>query len=206
MKTGRWRRFPEAVLADRTLAQVPGTAFGWAWPFAPAPPPLSLSRSGSRPCRFSPGVLREPTLFSSGSVRDPLAYMGYNGGTSLHGYGPRYYADGFFALFVLTARGFQVLGGLCVATKKSNALSAALFSALCLSAAIFLPYRLSLARDYNAVDDRVERRLREHNITRGLILLDEPSHLLWIRAARLLTADGKADLVFANKRNDNAPW
>ncbi len=197
--------YPEGLFwADRTLAQVPGMAFGWGWPFAAASPIVLALSLGFASVPFLAGrASRTDWLLLGVCALLPVAYMGFNGGTSLHGFGPRYYADGFFALFVLTARGFQVLAALGSPNGVLRALAAALFIALTASTAATLPQRLALHRGYNEIDDRIERALRTQGITRGLVLLTDPAYLKWIQASHLLPLGVQGDIVFAEKRRDN---
>lgn len=195
---------------DRTLAAMPPVAFGWGWPWIAAWfPILGLTFAFAFVPFLSGRANRYDWLLLGVVVVVPLSYIGYTGGTPMHGFGPRYYADVFCALFVLTARGFQALGKTPAPEHGTNPSSAArglailLFAVLTASTASSLVRRLELYRGYNNVDDRIERAITSAGVTHGLILLGEPAYLNWVRAARMLPVDLRARLVFAQDRGDN---
>lgn len=190
-------------IADHTLATVPGAVVGWGWPWVAGEAAVLALAFGFASVPFITGrATRTDWLLLGLFLIVPLAYMGFNGGTPLHGFGPRYYADVFFALFILIARGFAVLAAFGRPRGLTRALAAGLFFALCISTAIFLPSRLKLAGDYNDIDNRIDVLLAKAHVTRGLILLNDPVYLMWIRAGPRLSANPRADLVFAEQTPD----
>jgi hypothetical protein len=78
-----------------------------------------------------------------------------------------------------------------------------LFLALCGSAAVALPHRLSLYRGYNGIDDALERQVAEQRIERALILLPTHDWRGWAMAARLMKPDPEADLLFIQASTDD---
>jgi hypothetical protein len=70
-----------------------------------------------------------------------------------------------------------------------------------------MPSRLEPFRGYNMVDGGLERAMREQHVTRGLVMLPPGDWYDWGRAANLLPADPKAELTFAQRRDnsDTAP-
>jgi 4-amino-4-deoxy-L-arabinose transferase-like glycosyltransferase len=192
---------------DRNLALFSTLAFGWGWPwlgsswllltlpFALALVPFLTARAN----RFDWLLLGMFAIL-------PIAFVGYNYG-GLHGFGPRYYIDTLFALTLLIARGFHTLAKEDAAHGRSplpRIAAVLLFVAVTAGTATTLVRRLSLYRGYNWVDDRIEQKITAQSIKRGLILLEPPAYLNWVRAGRLLSPDLRANLVFAEKLDDNS--
>ncbi len=151
-----------------------------------------------------------------------LAYLGH-GRTGMHGFGPRFYYDVFFCLFLLTARGFACLSapGASSASiptlddgseaavppwpsmppgKRRNQspafiLTLVLFLSLTLSAASSLPFRLRDYTGYHWIFPILPDAVAAQNITRGVILLEPSSFQAWILAAPLMPGRLDADLV-----------
>ncbi len=193
---------------DRMLALMPALAFGWGWPTLSSCWPVAALTFGFAFVPFFSGrATRFDWLLLAVLFALPLAYLGFNAGTGLHAFGPRYYVDNLFALMLLTARGFQILAQSGRSIERSalpRLLALLLFLALTGSTAWNLRRRLERYHNYNDVDNRIERRLAEASLQRGLILLGPPTYLNWIRAARLLPTDLRAPLVFAEAREDNS--
>jgi hypothetical protein len=125
----------------------------------------------------------------------------------LHGFGPRYYFEAFFALYLLTARGFVELSR--VAAPRGRSRRAAAWSATVLfvvlngSALAALPSRLGLYRGYNRIDSRLVDAIADLDDERALIIFGDDNWRDWAMAAPMLSADPKADLAFAAAREDN---
>ena len=136
----------------------------------------------------------------------PAAYLLHES-HGAHGFGPRFYFEVFFCLYLLGARAFMVLAtigaGKRGAPTLAGATAAALFGILLLSSASVLPSRLDLYRGYNHVDTSLEEEIQRLGIERGLILFDSNQWQEWGRASRLLTAHLDADIVFAKAGSEN---
>ncbi|HJZ12256.1 MAG TPA: hypothetical protein VJ521_08905, partial [Acidobacteriota bacterium] len=109
----------------------------------------------------------------------------------------------FFCLFMLSARGVQVLGQL-MGTTISRVLAISLFAFLSLSAAAALPERLPLYKGYNDVNSDLEKAVKAEHVSRAVILLGNGNWRDWNSAAKLLAGDFEADLIFAWNANDNS--
>ena len=192
---------------DRMVGLMPAVAFGWGWPWLADWWPLLALTFAFVPVPFVLGrATRSDWLLLGILVVLPLFYMGFNAGTGLHGFGPRYFVDIFFALALLTARGFQELGRVNDPLEPFPApryLAVLLFVALVGSAGFSLPRRILLYKGYNDVDGRIEKALAAQHVSKALVLLGEPIYLNWIRAARLMPVDLQANLVFAARTADN---
>jgi hypothetical protein len=177
-----------------------GWGFAWGWlfqalPLAFASVPFLLRRAG-----------REDLLLAACFAGLALVHLGTKA-NGLHGFGPRYYFDGFFCLHLLTARGFQELARITYHPPTMAATRAAtviLFLALNLPAAFMLPDRIGLYRGYNHVDSSLERAIEEDGVDRAIILFTEDYWQDWAMASRLMTADGADDLIFAKSLDDNS--
>lgn len=193
---------------DRMVGLMPAVAFGWGWPWLASWWPLLALTFAFAAVPFLAGrATRADWLLLGIFCALPLAYIGFSAGTGLHGFGPRYFVDILFALALLTARGFQELarmGDSAVRSPAPRYLAAGLFLALAASTAVSLKKRVSLHAGYNEVDARIEKMLEKQNVTKGLILLGEPTYLNWIRSARLLPVDLRGPLVFATRNPDNS--
>jgi hypothetical protein len=137
-----------------------------------------------------------------------LAHLGTRG-HGLHGFGPRYHFEALAALFVLTARGFQILSE-CGASSTGGSLrrpamaAVGLFAVLNLSAAAALPGRLQKYRGYNHVTGALEKELRALGKQRLLVALPEDDWRGWAMAARLYDPRPGADLLFVEGRAGEA--
>lgn len=197
---------PASLLwADTTTALIAPMAFGWGWPWLRGAAWLALPLGfAAVPFLAGRATRLDGLLLGTFSIV-PAAYLGFEGFGS-HGFGPRYYADVFFALFVLVARGFQVLGQLAAASRGRTAARwclAALFVLLSLSAAITLPGRLRLYRGYNAVDGSWQAQLASLP-PRALVLLEGDGIAEWLRVASLVQTDLADGRIFARSVGDNA--
>lgn len=193
---------------DTTLAYTPPMAFGWGWGWATGWPVLALALGvplvallGRRPGR------KEMLLAVAFCVIPPAhTLVTFHG---LHGFGPRYYFEVFPCLFLLAARGLQLLarpfsvGSVSPPRLLGRPLSVGLLTALVLSAAIGLKSRLEMYRGYNGVSGVLEDVIEERGITRGLVLFGSDNWYPWGEAGSLLPADLREDLVFAQLRDDN---
>ena len=201
---------------DAILASTVPALYGWGWgsawvwlaqalPFALAWVPFLLRRVG------------RAELLLAGVVGCLAAGHLFTRAHGLHGFGPRYYFDGFFALYLLTARGVLELGRIGADAGAANgrgpgrrataAAAAVLVAGLCLPAAFALPERLRLYRGYNGVNGSLERAVAVAGLERALILFDGDDWQDWAMASRLMTGQVGGDLVFARSLDDNtALW
>jgi len=186
---------------DATLASTLPVLTGWGWGVLRGWPALLL------PIGFAlaPFVLgratRRDVLLASTFTVLPLAYLLHNG-YGLHGYGPRFYFEGFFALYLLAARGLVELSSLGREDGRRLTLWAATALVVVVSGwnLAMTRTRLSEFRGYNIVSGDLERALREKNVTHGVVLLPPGDWYDWGRVANLLPADPTADLVFAQRQ------
>ena len=198
---------------DALLASSQPALFGWGWGYAATwfltALPLAVV--------FAPILLRRLNrhdillLACFGALA--LLHLGTRA-HGLHGFGPRYYFDGFFALYLLAARGFQELARIGVGPDVTVArprygspaflMSAALFVTLNGSALIMLPERLELYRGYNRVDGSLVREIRRLDTGRALILFGESDWRNWAMASPLMAGDGGGDFVFGQDLEDNS--
>jgi hypothetical protein len=197
---------------DALLASTVPALFGWGWTMPGAWWWTAL------PLAFAavPFLLRRQThadwLLLGCFAAVVIGHIGTKG-HGLHGFGPRYYFDVFFALYLLTARGFQELARIGAEPNSdrvghrlelsSVVASAALFLVLVMSSATLLPGRLSLYRGYNNVDDALRRQLKERGVDRGLVLFAEDDWRNWAAAAPMMSANTAGDLAFATSLEDN---
>jgi hypothetical protein len=201
---------------DAILASTVPALYGWGWgsawvwlaqalPFALAWVPFLLRRVG------------RAELLLAGVVGCLAAGHLFTRAHGLHGFGPRYYFDAFFALYLLTARGVLELGrigadagaadGRGPGRRATAAAAAVLVAGLCLPAAFSLPERLRLYRGYNGVNGSLERAVAVAGLDRALILFDGDDWQDWAMASRLMTGQAGGDLVFARSLDDNtALW
>jgi len=197
---------------DALLASTLPALFGWGWtlpgewwwtalPLAFAAVPFLLRRQN-----------HADWLLLGCFAAMVVGHLGTKG-HGLHGFGPRYYFDVFFALYLLTARGFQELARIGAEPDSDRGghrlelssviAAAALFLVLTMSAATLLPHRLSLYRGYNNVDGALTRQMKERGIDRGLVLFAKSDWRNWAAAAPMMSADPKGDLAFATSLEDN---
>jgi hypothetical protein len=198
----------DAILAS-TVPALYGWGWGYAWgwmflalPLAFALVPFLLGR------HTAPDV-----LLAACYLAVVIAHLGAQG-HGLHGFGPRYHFDAFFALYLLTARGFQELAQtgataeqrqLGVGLRGAPALfAAALFLSLNGSAAAVLPQRLSLYAGYNRVDRSLVRAIEERDVDGAVILFAEDDWRNWAMASPLMVGDPPRHLVFAQRLDDNS--
>ena len=199
---------------DAILASTVPALFGWGWgsswvwlfhalPLAFAWVPFLLRRAG-----------RAELLLLAVCACLAFAHLGTKA-HGLHGFGPRYYFDAFFALYLLTARGFQELARVVARppdTSRSQAApslitaaaAAALLAALCLPAALALPDRLRLYHGYNNVDGSLERAIAAAGLERAVVVFAGDDWQDWAMASRFMTGQLGHDLVFARSLADNS--
>ena len=197
--------------SDRSMAQFPMLITGWGWPwwrgewwiclpFGLVAVPFLTGRAN----RFDWWLLG---LFASVVA----AHFSHAYGT-LHGFGPRLYADTLFAVFFLVARGWDVLSRMKNPFQTSAEpgiwtrwVAYGLPLSLCLSTAFTLRARLERYRGYNDVDGNSAALVDRIGVKRALVLLRPDAMLKWIRLANHVPLDPmKADIVFAEMRGDNA--
>lgn len=192
--------WPEGLFwLDRTAAQLPTLLFGWGWPTVRGTGWILALSLGVLLLRFVLGrAAAADWLILATCLTLSLSYIGYVGGTGLHGFGPRYLAEAVPLLAILGARGLQAL-----AEGRSRLLAQSLVAALLLPAAVFLPGRLAQYRGYNDVSNILEQAVATAKVERGLIILGEPIHLNWMRAARWVPPHPDDPVVVAESREDN---
>jgi hypothetical protein len=198
---------------DAVLASTVPALFGWGWgsswvwlfqalPLAFAWIPFLLRRAG-----------RAELLLLAVVACLAAAHLGTRA-HGLHGFGPRYYFDAFFALYLLTARGVLELGRIGTDAAAAGeraprnlataAAAAVLLAGLCLPAAIGLPERLRLYRGYNGVDSSLEGAIAGAGLDRALIVFAGSDWQDWAMASRHMTGQLAGDLVFARGLDDNS--
>jgi len=199
---------------DAILASTVPALYGWGWgsswvwifqalPLAFAWIPFLLRRAGRA----------EVVLL--GVVACVVAGHLLTRAHGLHGFGPRYYFDAFFALYLLTARGFwelaRVVAGPPSASRGQPATNlitgvaaAAVLAGLCLPAALALPERLRLYHGYNGVDGSLERAIAEAGLERAIVVFGGEDWQDWAMASRHMTGQLAGDLVFARSLDDNS--
>lgn len=199
---------------DAILASTVPAIFGWGWgsswvwifqalPLAFAWIPFLLRRAG----RAEALLLGVVACLAAGHLLTRAH--------GLHGFGPRYYFDAFFALYLLTARGALELArvgadGLDAARGRAPrnlataAAAAVLLAGLCLPAAIALPDRLRLYRGYNGVDGSLEQAIAGAGLDRAIVVFAGDDWQDWAMASRFMTGQLAGDLVFARSLDDNS--
>jgi len=199
---------------DAILASTIPALFGWGWgsswvwifqalPLAFAWIPFLLRRAG-----------RAELLLLAVFACLVAAHLGTRA-HGLHGFGPRYYFDAFFALYLLTARGAMELGRIgadaadaarerAAGGRATAAAAAVLLVALCLPAALALPDRLRLYHGYNGVDGSLERAIAEAGLERAIVVFGGDDWQDWAMASRHMTGQLAGDLVFARSLDDNS--
>jgi hypothetical protein len=198
---------------DAMLAFTAPALYGWGWGLAQSWIFLAL------PLGFAlvPFLLQRQNsydLLLAGCFLSVVVCHLLMFGHGLHGFGPRYYFDAFFALYLLTARGFQELARVGASPDEpvtgfhlrsaSGILSVALFAALNLSAAAVLPERLALYRGYNRVDRGLVHAIEGQAVDHAVILFGDRDWRDWARAAPLMAGESGRDLVFARLIDDNS--
>jgi hypothetical protein len=198
---------------DVLLASSQPALFGWGWGYAASwfltALPLAVV--------FIPFLLRRPNAYDilllTSFVTLALLHLGTQA-HGLHGFGPRYYFDGFFALYLLAARGFQELARIGVGPDATVVrprygspaflMAATLFVTLNASALAMLPQRLELYRGYNRVDGSLERAIHELVTDRALVVFAELDWRNWAMASPLMAGDGGGDFLFGQDLEDNS--
>lgn len=198
---------------DALIASSQPTLFGWGWGYAASwfltALPLALV--------ITPILLRRLNRYDLLLLACFATLLLLHLGTrahGLHGFGPRYYFDAFFALYLLAARGFQELARIGVGPDVTVArlrygspaflMAAALFLTLNGSALLVLPQRLELYRGYNRVDRSLVRAIQELRTDRATIVFGEPDWRNWAMASPLMAGDGAGDFVFGQDLEDNS--
>jgi hypothetical protein len=198
---------------DVLLASSQPALFGWGWSYAASWFLTSLPLA----VVFVPILLRRlnryDILLLTSFTTLVLLLLGTRA-HGLHGFGPRYYFDGFFALYLLAARGFQEFARIGVGPdvtvvrprygSPAFLMAAALFIILNGSALAVLPQRLELYGGYNRVDGSLVREVRELNTDRALVVFGETNWRNWAMASPLMSGDGGGDFVFGQDLEDNA--
>jgi hypothetical protein len=173
---------------------------GWGWPAFHGPFWVALALAFS----MVPFLLRRHRLvdvvLAATVVSVVVAHLGSRG-HGLHGFGPRYLFEAFAPLLILTARGFvelarQTVNGFAAERRFHIAVSAFLLVVLCGTGAASLPHRLGLYHGYNGVDGSLERQVVAAELERALILLPPDDWRGWAMAARMMTPDPEAKLLF----------
>ncbi len=206
------QNFPSALMyLDATVASVLPAIFGWGWGILTGWPILSLSLAFA----CVPFLLRRPRafelLFAAIFIMLPLSFLTW-GEHGLHGYGPRFYFEAFLGIYLLTAQGFFLLGGVdatrsaarCRRGHNVAIVAGSLLVGLVVTTSVTLRPRMRLYQGYNWVNGRLETAIAKEHIHRGLILFPNDNWFHWGAASNLLQADLQADLAFAVSRPDNS--
>jgi hypothetical protein len=199
---------------DAILASTVPALFGWgwgsSWVWIAQASPSSLNRI---PFLLRRAGRAEALLLGVVACLDAGHLLTRAHG--LHGFGPRYYFDAFFALYLLTARGALELArigedGLNAARGRAPrslatvAAAAVLLAALCLPSAIALPERLRLYQGYNGVDGSLEQAIAGSGLDRAIVVFGGDDWQDWAMASRYMTGQLDGDLVFARSLDDNS--
>jgi len=203
---------PSALMyLDATVASVLPTIFGWGWGILSGWPILSLSLAFA----CVPFLLRRPRafelLFAAMFIALPLSFLTWDA-HGLHGYGPRFYFEAFLGIYLLTAQGFFLLGGVDATRSRPRLrwgrnvaiFAGSLLLGLVLTTAMTLRSRMRLYKGYNFVNGELETTIARERIHRGLILFPDDGWFHWGAASNLLQADLQAGLAFAVSRPDNS--
>lgn len=203
---------PSALMyLDATLASVLPTIFGWGWRILSGWPILSLSLAFA----CVPFLLRRPRafelLFAAMFIALPLSFLTWDA-HGLHGYGPRFYFEAFLGIYLLTAQGFFLLGGVDATRSRPRLrwgrnvaiVAGSLLIGLVVTTAVTLLPRMRLYKGYNWVNGELEAIIGGGRLHRGLILFPDDNWFSWGAASSLLQADLQADLAFAVSRPDNS--
>jgi hypothetical protein len=200
-----WQTANDSLLtSDTTFALVWLHAFGWGWPFHNTWP-LPLLGLGLALLPFASGrAQRIDYLLLLVFLSIPFAYSGIPQ-SGAHAFGPRYYYDAFFALFLLTGRGFaMLLEDWRAASRKTLCRIAQVVGILLLCSALGRAIsRLPDYYRYNGPDRSLVRAIEQKGLTRAVVLLDPGDYLQWIQAAVLLPGSLEDDLIFAISKGNN---
>lgn len=198
---------------DALLASTLPALYGWGWSYAASWFLTALGLAVAVVPFLLRGHERHDLVLWGCFMAVVVVHLGARA-HGLHGFGPRYYFDGLFAIYLLTARGFQELARvganpyeLPVRVSRSSPaflLATALFVALNASAAAVLPQRLALYRGYNRVDSSLRGAIQVRGIPTALIVFAEPDWRNWAMASPMMEADLCAEFAFAQGREDNS--
>jgi hypothetical protein len=188
---------------DVRLAYTLPAVLGWGWPTwsgwlvlaAPLGLPLVTFVSKHRDVR--------DWFVLSFFVAVTLAHVlsGYEG---FHGFGPRYYFEVFFVLYLLAARSLQVLARESLEPFWGGAICASVLLVLTVHTGSTLPERLNHYQGYNYVDQRLTRAVEKQNVHNAVVLLPGRFWARWGQAANITSVDPHAEIVVANETNDMA--
>ncbi len=192
---------------DAILAHTVPALFAWGWPLAPSGLLIALPLAFAWVPFLLGRLTRHDLLLAGLFGAVAVAHLGARA-HGLHGFGPRYYFDVFFCLYLLTGRGLEILSSLARPSRPSSTrlplgLPVALFVVLNLAAIVTLPGRLSLYRGYNGVDGSLRRQITELGLRRALVVFPVDEWSNWGQAAEQMSADPWADLAFATLCDDN---
>lgn len=183
---------------DALLASTPSALLGWGWGLGAR----RLLDAAAFGIALVPLLRRRPEgrhLFLLGIVASlALLHLGARG-EGLHGYGPRYYFDGFIALYVLAAAGFRRMAAAAPPGRGLAAVGAAvLFAVLELTALGALPLRLERYRAYYDVDGRLLEALDRAGVDRALVLLVRGGWWSWADVGPRIADVPDGDVTFAD--------
>lgn len=196
--------WPEALAwSDRSLGQLPMLLTGWGWPWWRGSWWICLPY-GLAAIPFLTGRTTRHDWWLLGIFVSVVVAHFSHAYNTMHGFGPRIYADILFALFVLVARGCRILTELPRPNSYARWLVPALLAVLSLSTIATLQARLENYRAYNDIDDHTPHLIDGLEVSRALILLRPDPLLKWIRLANHLSVDPtQADLIFAAMLENN---
>ena len=188
---------------DAILAHVGPALHGWGWGWLPPGwiAPLALGVCAVPLLRRRPP---NAVLLLGGLVGLlAVAHLGARA-HGLHGFGPRYWSEGFPALSLLAAAGLIRLGRL--AAPRHGVTAATVVGALlALSSLVAMPSRLGLYRGYNFVDDTLLQDVARSAAAGDAVLLASGEWTDWAQAAPLLDPLPHPPTVIVAGRPEDAP-
>ncbi len=188
---------------DIRLAYTLPAAFGWGWPEWSGW--LVLGATLGLPLvTFLSKHRAESDWFLLGTfVAVPLAHV-FTRYQDFHGFGPRYYFEVFFVLYLLAARSLQVLARETDAPFWGGVTCAAVLLLLTVHTGARLPERLGPYRGYNSVSQRLDLEVARQDIHNAVLLLSGTFWARWGQAANITSVDPQADIVVVNETGNLA--
>jgi len=163
---------------DVSMALVQPLSFGWFWGLIPGPFMAPFTYAFLLVVFATGKAKRLDWLLLAIFLSLPIFYFLHDT-PGMHGYGPRFYFESLFALFILTARGFAVLVDLAAQKARAHSeeknlaqiILIACLVLLTLSPVPFLKGRIANYKGYNMVDSHLEEQFESQGLREGVILL-----------------------------------